>query len=207
MGDHLGIPPVVCFCVFFWPLGNLSIRGVRGAARPKERFGSLHFRYVFVFYSSGTFAHPFPTQRVAEEEGPPGGGSREGCTSNVDTLIAYCPVLEDCGRCSMPNSAEGRPRCKQKRSHAPAAAFDEGDGNHTQENTFSQADDGGEDGPACQSCRRRKSRCSKQQPCAQCERLEVECLYDERRRPGFKTGALDSLSQRLANLEQMFLGQ
>ena len=107
----------------------------------------------------------------------------------------------------MPNSEEGRPRRKRKRSHAPAAASDEGDGNHTQENTSTQADDGGEDGPACQSCRRRKSRCSKQQPCAQCERLEVECLYDERRRPGFKTGAIESLSQRLANLEQMFLGQ
>ena len=107
----------------------------------------------------------------------------------------------------MPNSEEGRPRRKRKRTHAPAAASDEGDGNHTQENTSTQADDGGEDGPACQSCRRRKSRCSKQQPCAQCERLGVECLYDERRRPGFKTGAIESLSQRLANLEQMFLGQ
>lgn len=32
-------------------------------------------------------------------------------------------------------------------------------------------------------------------------------MYDERRRPGFKTGAIESLSQRLANLEQMFLGQ
>jgi hypothetical protein len=28
-----------------------------------------------------------------------------------------------------------------------------------------------DDGPACQSCRRRKSRCSKQQPCEQCGRL------------------------------------
>lgn len=107
----------------------------------------------------------------------------------------------------MPDSEKGRPRRKRKRSHAPTAASYEGDGNHTQENTIDQADDGGEDGPACQSCRRRKSRCSKQQPCAQCERLEVECLYDERRRPGLKTGAIESLSQRLANLEQMFLGQ
>ena len=126
---------------------------------------------------------------------------------NLDPLFAFCSVLEVCARCSMSSPEEGRPRRKRKRSHAPAAAADEGDGNHTQENTLRQADDGGEDGPACQSCRRRKSRCSKQQPCEQCERLQVECLYDERRRPGFKTGAIESLSQRLANLEQMFLGQ
>lgn len=87
------------------------------------------------------------------------------------------------------------PRRKRRRVQAQAA---DGDGH---------SNDGDDDGPACQSCRKRKSRCSKQQPCEQCERLQVECTYDERRRPGFKSGVIEALSNRLANLEQMFLGQ
>lgn len=61
---------------------------------------------------------------------------------------------------------------------------------------------------ACQSCRKRKARCSRQQPCRQCQRLNVECLYDEKRqKPGMRSGAIESLNQRLTALEQMFLGQ
>lgn len=70
------------------------------------------------------------------------------------------------------------------------------------------SNEGDEEGPACQSCRKRKAKCSRQQPCSHCERLEVECIYDERRmRPGMKTGAIEALNQRLSNLEQMFIGQ
>lgn len=69
-------------------------------------------------------------------------------------------------------------------------------------------DDDGADGPACHSCRKRKARCSKQQPCSQCVKLNIDCLYDEaRQRPGMRTGAIESLNRRLTSLEQMFLGQ
>lgn len=90
---------------------------------------------------------------------------------------------------------EAEPRRKRRRVQAQAADAD------------GHSNDGDDDGPACQSCRKRKSRCSKQQPCEQCERLQVECTYDERRRPGFKSGVIETLSNRLASLEQMFLGQ
>jgi hypothetical protein len=65
-----------------------------------------------------------------------------------------------------------------------------------------------DEGPACHSCRKRKAKCSRQQPCRQCERLNVDCIYDERRqRPGMRTGAIEALNQRLTSLEHMFLGQ
>ncbi|KAL3419811.1 hypothetical protein PVAG01_08309 [Phlyctema vagabunda] len=65
-----------------------------------------------------------------------------------------------------------------------------------------------EEGPACWSCRRRKTKCSRQQPCNQCSKLNCECLYEEtRERPGLKTGAVEALNKRVSMLEQMFLGQ
>jgi hypothetical protein len=112
--------------------------------------------------------------------------------------------------------AEGQPRKKRQRltveqptspaGNAEAESHAETE-NHENASSYKQSGESVDDGPACQSCRRRKSRCSKQQPCEQCERLDVECTYDERRRPGFKTGAIEALSQRVANLENMFLGQ
>lgn len=74
---------------------------------------------------------------------------------------------------------------------------DNDDGNHSAD----------EDGPACQSCRKRKARCSRQQPCTQCDRLGVECVYDERRKPGMKSGAIEALNQRVNTLENLLLGQ
>lgn len=65
-----------------------------------------------------------------------------------------------------------------------------------------------EDLPACQLCRRKKSRCSRTQPCVECTRSGVECVYDERRmKPGLRTGAMDQLYRRMETLENMFLGQ
>ncbi|KAK6609650.1 C6 transcription factor [Botrytis cinerea] len=62
--------------------------------------------------------------------------------------------------------------------------------------------------PACQSCRKKKAKCSRQQPCTQCEQINIECVYDDKKiRPGLRTGAVESLSQRVAALESMFLGQ
>ncbi|KAF5866872.1 hypothetical protein ETB97_008676 [Aspergillus alliaceus] len=65
-----------------------------------------------------------------------------------------------------------------------------------------------EDIPACQSCRKKKARCSREQPCSQCERFGVRCVYDDRRlKPGLRAGAVDQLYQRIDTLENMFLGQ
>ncbi|CAG8236862.1 unnamed protein product [Penicillium salamii] len=65
-----------------------------------------------------------------------------------------------------------------------------------------------EDVPACQSCRKKKARCSRAQPCAECTRSNVDCVYDERRmKPGLRAGAVDQLYRRVETLENMFLGQ
>ena len=58
------------------------------------------------------------------------------------------------------------------------------------------------------SCRKRKTKCTREQPCSQCSRMNLECHYDDsRERSGVKTGAIESLNQRLSMLEHMFLGQ
>ncbi|KAM5382540.1 hypothetical protein ACJZ2D_002544 [Fusarium nematophilum] len=63
-------------------------------------------------------------------------------------------------------------------------------------------------GPACYSCRRKKAKCSREQPCSQCLRHDIECVYDEvRAKPGVRMGAIENLAQRLDRLENMFLGQ
>lgn len=71
-----------------------------------------------------------------------------------------------------------------------------------------------DEGPACQSCRKRKLKCNREAPCSQCVRLcesvfisflhnsdkfeACECFYDNRRqKPGMKSGAVESLSRRL----------
>jgi hypothetical protein len=65
-----------------------------------------------------------------------------------------------------------------------------------------------EDVPACQSCRKKKARCSRAQPCSECIRFNIGCVYDERRtKPGLRTGAVDQLYRRVETLENMFLGQ
>ncbi|KIW04988.1 uncharacterized protein PV09_04148 [Verruconis gallopava] len=65
-----------------------------------------------------------------------------------------------------------------------------------------------DDGPACHSCRKKKAKCSRTQPCTQCQRYNVGCVYEEKKaRPGFKTGAIEALNRRLDALEKMFLGQ
>ncbi|KAF6843195.1 hypothetical protein CMUS01_02354 [Colletotrichum musicola] len=86
---------------------------------------------------------------------------------------------------------DGQPRSKKRRTNS--------------NNTNNACDT---DGPACQSCRKKKARCSRRQPCSACVRYNVECVYDDRRsKPGLRTGAVENLSQRVATLENMFLGQ
>ncbi|KFZ17290.1 hypothetical protein V501_01820 [Pseudogymnoascus sp. VKM F-4519 (FW-2642)] len=65
-----------------------------------------------------------------------------------------------------------------------------------------------DDGPACQPCRKKKARCSRKQPCSHCVRFNVDCVYDDRKmKPGLRTGVVEKLNQRVATLENMFLGQ
>ncbi|KAM5366062.1 hypothetical protein ACJZ2D_010667 [Fusarium nematophilum] len=60
--------------------------------------------------------------------------------------------------------------------------------------------------PSCHGCRRRKLKCSREQPsCAHCQRTNELCVYDAKKnKPGLKTGAVEGLSRRLEALEQAF---
>ncbi|KAK1994620.1 hypothetical protein LX36DRAFT_641127 [Colletotrichum falcatum] len=53
--------------------------------------------------------------------------------------------------------------------------------------------------PSCQGCRRRKLRCSRDQPvCSHCKRLDSPCVYDlKKNKPGIKPGAVESLNRRV----------
>lgn len=65
-----------------------------------------------------------------------------------------------------------------------------------------------DEGPACQGCRKRKARCSRENPCSQCVRINAECLYEDTKvKPGIRTGIVENLSKRVETLENMFLGQ
>ncbi|OAA69343.1 Transcription factor [Akanthomyces lecanii RCEF 1005] len=62
--------------------------------------------------------------------------------------------------------------------------------------------------PACQLCRKKKAKCSRQQPCTQCLKSGVDCVYEDKRsKGGVKIGVIERLSHRLDTLENMFLGQ
>ncbi|KAH7073249.1 fungal-specific transcription factor domain-containing protein [Paraphoma chrysanthemicola] len=58
--------------------------------------------------------------------------------------------------------------------------------------------------PSCNSCRRRKLKCTREQPrCSNCDKFEVTCVYEyEKKKPGYKVGAIESLSRRLENVER-----
>ncbi|CAG7554975.1 unnamed protein product [Fusarium equiseti] len=53
--------------------------------------------------------------------------------------------------------------------------------------------------PSCQGCRRRKLKCSRDQPtCNHCQRLDSPCIYDlKKNKPGVKTGVIEGLSRRV----------
>ncbi|KAH7159512.1 putative Zn(II)2Cys6 transcription factor [Dactylonectria estremocensis] len=59
-------------------------------------------------------------------------------------------------------------------------------------------------GLACNSCRRRKLRCSRETPtCQHCRKTGRECVYEAKRaKPGMKTGAIENLHRRLDTLER-----
>ncbi|KAH8705734.1 putative C6 transcription factor [Talaromyces proteolyticus] len=71
-----------------------------------------------------------------------------------------------------------------------------------------QLENGKDKIPACQSCRRKKAKCDREQPCTQCVRFNVDCLYDDGRlKPGLRAGAVEQLQHRVETLENMFIGQ
>lgn len=96
--------------------------------------------------------------------------------------------------------------CTSEGSHDSHAEDEEGDQQSDDEDEAASGSPG-HSLVACQNCRRRKSKCSKTHPCSQCVKLNVACLYHTRGRPGLKIGAVESLANRLSDLEQMFLGQ
>ncbi|KAL2784174.1 fungal-specific transcription factor domain-containing protein [Aspergillus keveii] len=63
---------------------------------------------------------------------------------------------------------------------------------------------GPEVGHACNSCRKRKLRCSRELPaCQHCRKSASECTYETKRaKPGMKAGALDNIHRRLDALER-----
>ncbi|KAL4767111.1 fungal-specific transcription factor domain-containing protein [Aspergillus nidulans var. acristatus] len=63
---------------------------------------------------------------------------------------------------------------------------------------------GPEVGHACNSCRRRKLRCSREVPaCQHCRKSASECYYETKRaKPGMKAGALENIHRRLDVLER-----
>ncbi|CAG9977777.1 unnamed protein product [Clonostachys byssicola] len=60
--------------------------------------------------------------------------------------------------------------------------------------------------PSCQECRRRKQKCSRDDPaCSYCLRQNIPCVYDAKKnKPGLKVGAVEALSKRVEVLEQSF---
>ncbi|RSM03288.1 hypothetical protein CDV31_010564 [Fusarium ambrosium] len=62
---------------------------------------------------------------------------------------------------------------------------------------------------ACNCCRKRKLRCSRETPaCEHCRKTGYECVYESKRaKPGMKTGAIENLHRRLDALERSFASQ
>lgn len=90
-----------------------------------------------------------------------------------------------------------------KSNHGLSATGDNANGPELQEAAKPE-----EDIPACQLCRKKKARCNRAQPCAQCMRFNVPCVYEDRHtKPGLRAGAVDQLCRRIETLENMFLGQ
>ncbi|KAJ4311805.1 hypothetical protein N0V84_010259 [Fusarium piperis] len=62
---------------------------------------------------------------------------------------------------------------------------------------------------ACNCCRKRKLRCSRETPaCEHCRKTGYECVYESKRaKPGMKTGAIENLHRRLDVLERSVSSQ
>ncbi|OAQ58709.1 Zn2/Cys6 DNA-binding protein [Pochonia chlamydosporia 170] len=60
---------------------------------------------------------------------------------------------------------------------------------------------------ACSTCRRKKQKCSREDPCRTCISSGSECIYEEAQRRGSKPGYIDALTKRMDTLEALVLGQ
>ena len=58
---------------------------------------------------------------------------------------------------------------------------------------------------ACNPCRKRKLRCSRELPaCQHCRKAATACVYETKRnKPGLKPGALESVHRRLGTQAKM----
>src|SRR5690242_15070653 len=56
-------------------------------------------------------------------------------------------------------------------------------------------------------CRRRKQKCSREDPCRSCLNSGNECFYEEGQRRGAKSGYIETLIKRMDTLEALVLGQ
>ncbi|KAI5457551.1 fungal-specific transcription factor domain-containing protein [Mariannaea sp. PMI_226] len=62
-------------------------------------------------------------------------------------------------------------------------------------------------GGACNTCRRKKQKCSREDPCRSCINSGSVCIYEEGQRRGAKPGYIESLAKRMDTLEALVLGQ
>lgn len=60
---------------------------------------------------------------------------------------------------------------------------------------------------ACSTCRRKKQKCSREEPCRSCVSTGSECIYEDAQRRGGKPGYIDALVKRMDTLEALVLGQ
>lgn len=60
---------------------------------------------------------------------------------------------------------------------------------------------------ACAECRRKKTKCNGEQPCRNCQKSAVHCIYpslqQDDKRNGPTRAALESIEERLKNIEDM----
>ncbi|RDW74153.1 hypothetical protein BP5796_07595 [Coleophoma crateriformis] len=56
---------------------------------------------------------------------------------------------------------------------------------------------------SCEECKARKLKCDRRQPsCVRCQRSGADCVYHERRKPGFQAGFRQTMEERLSRVEQ-----
>ncbi|KAK4063577.1 transcriptional regulator family: Fungal Specific TF [Trichoderma harzianum] len=60
---------------------------------------------------------------------------------------------------------------------------------------------------ACSTCRRKKQKCSREEPCRTCISSGSDCIYENAQRRGAKPGYIDTLIKRMDTLEALVLGQ
>jgi hypothetical protein len=107
--------------------------------------------------------------------------------------------------CHENNSRLCHSRCPPKSNRTSGSEPSGNEQNGIEPPDTTKAED---DVPACQFYRKKKARCDRPQPCSQCVRFKVTCVYDDRTmKPGLRSGAVDQFYRRIEILKNMFLGQ